>query len=172
MKGIASAFFAASLLCACSDQPPRKLEPVVPKAPACPSPSHPASSVEEVLRDHARVESLAGAALLDEFHAQSAKAESSETDRVRFALLLSMPGTSFRDVPKAILLLKEPIADPALAEFARLLVALLREEHRSDEASVHLAKLLHEEKKRSEMLQEKIDAITNLEKNMILRERK
>lgn len=97
-----------------------------------------------------------------------------ELNRLQFALLLSLPGTSFRDDSAALALLK-PIAkdgsaDSVLRPLAILLQSALLELRHSDEALQQQTTKLKDEQRRSESLQQKLDAILEMEMKMIERE--
>ena len=165
---------AAAMLSACATPPETRPEQARPRpVQKCPSPPEiTVSPVETLLKYHARLVSLSQNDLVAEFHKARLSAASDELQRIRFAVLLTLPGTAFRDLQKAEELLKGPIGDPLLADFAALLGAQIHEERLSDSAAHGLAKMLREEKKRAESLQGKIDAIKNLERNIIQREKR
>ncbi len=99
----------------------------------------------------------------------------SDSDRVKLAMLLSLPNTSFQSIAEALKLLQDPPANPAspppaLHNLARMLNVLLTEQQRESDTSNDLAKALAAEKAHSEFLQGKIDAVKNLEINMIHRD--
>jgi hypothetical protein len=119
--------------------------------------------------------------------------DKSELNRLQLALLLSFPGTTFRDDNAALALLypfiKEkgregstlrPLAiwlHSELLELRRTNEALqqqgatLKEElRRTDEALQQQAAKLKEEQRRAEALQQKLEAILDMEKKMIERE--
>ena len=99
----------------------------------------------------------------------------SDANRARLALLLILPNTSFRDTTSALYLLNEwPRGDgkpiSGLQSFRNLLTALLAEQQRLNNSADELSHKLKEEQKRVETLQNQIEAIKSMEKNMILRE--
>ncbi|MHB1677163.1 MAG: dihydrolipoamide acyltransferase [Sulfuriferula sp.] len=96
----------------------------------------------------------------------------SDSSRVRVAILLALPDTPFHDVPAALNLLSnwpedEKVSPPALDGFARLLSVLLVQQQQSTNTVNDLTQKLKEEKKRAETLQGQIDAVKNMEKNLI-----
>ncbi|KIO48921.1 hypothetical protein [Nitrosospira sp. NpAV] len=104
----------------------------------------------------------------------------SEANRARLILLLILPNTPFRDVNSALYLLNEWPRDvkpvTGLQSFRNLLATLLAEQQRLsnsvDESALKLNELsikLKEEQKRVETLQNQIEAIKSMEKNLILR---
>lgn len=100
--------------------------------------------------------------------------DKTELNRLQLALLLSLPGTNFRDDSAALNLLK-PIAKVGgegsdLRPFAIWLQSALLELRRSDEALQQQAAKLKDEQRHSEVLQQKLDAILDMEMKMIERE--
>ena len=96
----------------------------------------------------------------------------SDSSRVRLAILLALPDTSFHDVPAALNLLNnwpedQNVSPPTLDGFARLLSVLLMQQQQSTNSVNDLTQKLKEEKKRAETLQNQIDAVKNMEKNSI-----
>lgn len=90
---------------------------------------------------------------------QALQATRSDFNRVRLAMLLSLPGTALADEPRALELL-DPIAKNPSCELyglASLLVSNLQERRRLDA--------------NAQGLQQKLDALRLLERNMIERKR-
>jgi hypothetical protein len=98
----------------------------------------------------------------------------SDSNRARLVLLLILPNTSFRDITSAVYLLNEWPRDshPAtnLQSFRNLLASLLAEQQRLTHSVEELSQKFKDEQKRVETLQNQIDAIKSMEKNLILRE--
>ncbi|HEX7952161.1 MAG TPA: hypothetical protein VF523_03710 [Burkholderiales bacterium] len=99
----------------------------------------------------------------------------SDLNRLQLALLLSLPGTSFRDDNGALALLGTFAKDrnhgnSTLRPLAMWLYSGLLELRRSDEALQQQAAKLKDEQRRSEALQQKLDAILEMEMKMIERE--
>lgn len=98
----------------------------------------------------------------------------SDANRARLILLLILPNTTFRDTTSALYLLNEWPRDtkPAtgLQSFRNLLAALLAEQQRLSNSVDELSLKLKEEQKRVETLQNQIEAIKSMERNLILRE--
>jgi hypothetical protein len=96
----------------------------------------------------------------------------SDANRIRLVLLLALPNTSFRDVPSALHLLNDWPRDSKqvnnLQSFRNLLAALLAEQQRLSNHLEETSQKLKEEQKRADTLQHQIDAIKNMEKNLIL----
>lgn len=119
--------------------------------------------------------------------------DQSELNRLQLALLLSLPGTSFRNDSAAIALLRPLTKDTGqegstlrplaiwlhseLLEFRRIeetsqqQTAKLREElRRNEETLQQQAAKLKDEQRRAEALQQKLEAILEMEMKMIERE--
>jgi hypothetical protein len=98
----------------------------------------------------------------------------SDANRARLALLLILPNSSFRDLNSAINLLNEWPRDTktptSLQSFRNLLASLLVEQQRVNHGMEELSQKLKDEQKRVETLQNQIEAIKSMEKNLILRE--
>jgi hypothetical protein len=106
---------------------------------------------------------------------QSFEKEKSELNRLQLALLLSLPGASFRDDNAALALLGPLVKDKnpegsTLRPLAVWLHSELLEIRRSDEALQQQTLKLKDEQHRSEALQQKLDAILDMEMKMIERE--
>lgn len=106
---------------------------------------------------------------------QAFENDKSDLNRLQLALLLSFPGTSFRDDSIAIALLNPVVKDKTagtstLRPLATLLQTELMELRRADEASQQQAGKLKDEQRRGEALQQKLDAILDMEMKMIERE--
>ena len=96
----------------------------------------------------------------------------SDTNRTRLVLLLIMPHTSFRDLTSALYLLNEwPRGETKafnhLLSFKNLLAAQLVEQHRLSNSVDELSQKLKDEQKRVETMQNQIDAIKSMEKNLL-----
>lgn len=93
-----------------------------------------------------------------------------DMNRARLILLLILPNSQPRDLPAALHLLNEWPRDnkPAsLQGFRNLLAGLLAEQQRLNHSVEELAQKLKEEQKRGETLQSQIEAIKNMEKNLL-----
>jgi hypothetical protein len=97
----------------------------------------------------------------------------SDANRARLVLILILPNTSFRDTGSALYLLndwpREGRPATGLQSFRSLLTVLLAEQQRLTHSADELSQKLKEEQKRVEMLQNQIEAIKSMEKNLILR---
>ena len=102
---------------------------------------------------------------------QSFMRNKSDTNRARLVLLLILPNTSFRDVTSAMHLLNEWPKDSNsannLQSFRNLLAGLLAEQQRLSHGIEELSQKLKDEQKRAETLQNQIDAIKSMEKNLL-----
>jgi len=154
----------AVLAAACAPLPTVETEDPrrVDKQPAIVRPAPPAQSeVESLLAYYQQMKGLSGAELGREHEtARQAYARSrTEFNRVRFAMMLSLPNTAFSDDGRALELL-EPVSrnfNGQLHALASMLVTHLQERKRLD-ASV-------------QGLQQKLDALKSLERSMIERKR-
>jgi hypothetical protein len=95
----------------------------------------------------------------------------SDANRTRMVLLLIMPGTSFRDVTSALYLLNEWPREAKtfnhLLSFRNLLAGQLMEQQRLSSSVEELSQKLRDEQKRVETMQNQIDAIKSMEKNLL-----
>jgi hypothetical protein len=96
----------------------------------------------------------------------------SDANRIRLVLLLIMPQTSFRDANSALYLLNEWPRGEArtfnhLLSFRNLLAAQLVEQQRLSSSIEELSQKLRDEQKRVETMQNQIDAIKSMEKNLL-----
>jgi hypothetical protein len=106
---------------------------------------------------------------------KSFERDKSELNRLQLALLLSLPGTGFRDDNAALVLLGPFVKDKGdggstLRPLALWLHSELLELRRNDEALQQQTAKLKEEQRRSEALQQKLEAILDMEMKMIERE--
>lgn len=95
----------------------------------------------------------------------------SDANRLRLVLLLTLPQTSFRDIPQAVTLLNEWPRDARpsnLQSFRNLLAAFLADQQRLGNNLEEASHKLKDEQKRADMLQHQIDALKSMEKNLIL----
>ena len=95
----------------------------------------------------------------------------SDANRTRLVLLLIMPNTSFRDVTSALYLLNEWPREAKtfnhLLSFRNLLAGQLMEQQRLSSSVEELSQKLRDEQKRVETMQNQIDAIKSMEKNLL-----
>ena len=101
--------------------------------------------------------------------------DKSELNRVRLALLLSLPGTAFYDDQAALNLVQPFLNDKryensVLRPLAVMLHSQLSELKRLDEALQQQTAKAREEQRRADALQQKLEAILEMEMKMIERE--
>lgn len=179
---IANALLLTAMLSACSNTTVHA--PAIMDMASCPPKSGIALSLNEAVRYYTCIGSLPAPDLATEYTAtmHSYSKTGSDSDRIRLAMLLSLPDTSFHNTAEALKLLESfpgnlpgkpaapPSAEPALHHLARMLSMILAEQQRENDILNELAKALAAEKAHSDFLQGKIDAIKNLEINMIHRD--
>ncbi len=132
---------------------------------------------ERALRFYHRIISLKSAELAQELGSarQNFEMEKSGLNRVRLAMLLSLPGTSFRDDHAASHLLQpllrdRELEDSPLRPLALLLNGHLAETRKLEEALQQQNTKTKEEQRKSEALQQKLEAILEMEMKMLERE--
>lgn len=120
---------------------------------------------------------LKGADLAREIESirQEFETDKSEFNRVRLAMLLSLPGTGLRDDQTALNLLQPFLSDKSyenstLRPLALVLHAQFSEIKRLDEALQQQTAKSKEEQRRADALQQKLEAILEMEMKMIERE--
>lgn len=128
--------------------------------------------LNEVIRYYSHIRELPAPDITKEYNTISLNFSKtgSNPDRIKLAILLTLPHNPFHDTAAAIDLLKtlpdKTTASPSdLHEFALLLGMLLARQEQTDEALSDLAKALATEKAHSKSLQGKIDAIKDFEIN-------
>jgi hypothetical protein len=99
----------------------------------------------------------------------------SDYRRVRLALLLSLPGTTFRDDAAALALLQGWVKDKrnensSLRPLASIILSHLQELRRVDDALQSQSSRLRDEQRRADALQQKLEALLEMEMRMIERE--
>lgn len=131
----------------------------------------------DMLAYHQRIYAMTGEELNAEYAAisQGLAKQKSDTARLRLAMLLSVAGTSFHDGGRAKALAEEVAksknADSsALRSLASMIAANIAEQRRQDERSQKLAQRVQEEEKRADALQQKLDGLKAIEKNLLNRE--
>jgi len=127
----------------------------------------PASDLDSLLLYFQHIKKLSGAELGREHdNARQGYARThSEINRVRLAMMLSLPNTSFNDEPRALELLEPVVKNPqaSLHGLAFLLSAYIQEQKRLDGNVQNLQQNLHG-------LQQKLDALKSLERSLTERE--
>jgi hypothetical protein len=124
-------------------------------------PRRPSSEIDDLLTYFQQVRRMPAAELGREHDAvrQAYLYSRTDFDRVRLAMVLSLPGTSVTDEPRALELLDPLVKAPGgrLSGLATLLATNLQERRRLDASA--------------QGLQQKLDALMLLERNMIERKR-
>ena len=120
---------------------------------------------------------LKGADLAREIEStrQEFETDKSELNRIRLAMLLSLPGAGLRDDQAALNLLQPFLSDKnyensTLRPLALVLHAQFSEVKRLDEALQQQTAKAREEQRRADALQKKLEAILEMEMKMIERE--
>ena len=120
---------------------------------------------------------LKGADLAREIEStrQEFETDKSELNRIRLAMLLSLPGTGLRDDQAALNLLQPFLSDKSyenstLRPLALVLHAQFSEVKRLDEALQQQTAKAKEEQRRADALQKKLEALLEMEMKMIERE--
>jgi hypothetical protein len=131
----------------------------------------------DLLAYQQRVRGLSGDELAAEYASASQALARQKTDvnRLRLALLLSLPGAAFRDDGRAASLADEVASrkggnEGGLRSLAALVAASAAERRQQEERSQKLAQKLQEEEKRADALQQKLDGLKAIEKNLLNRE--
>ena len=164
----------ALMLSACSNT---KIRGPSTDPASCPAPPSIALTLNEAVLYYTCLGSLSAPDIAKEYIAvgQSYSKTGSDADRIKLAMLLSLPDTAFHSTEEALKLLQDspdkPGTSPSgLHVLAKMLSMLLTEQAHESDISNNLAKELAAEKARSNFLQGKIDAVKNLEINMIHRD--
>ena len=162
-----TALAVCALLAGCTTMQPAEVtepEPTVTQQPSEPPPPQPAarrSDAEYLLSYFVHLRKLSTPELARE-HDAARRAYSgtrSDYNRVRLAMIMTLPNTSFYDEPRALDLL-EPIARTSaapLSGLALLLASQLQERKRLDA--------------NAQALQHKLDALKSLDRSLIERKR-
>ena len=130
----------------------------------------PAGDSESLLAYFENVRSLQASELAREYHSarELYAASPSEGNRVRYAMLLSIPGAAFSDNARALEAL-EPLLksqNAALRHLAFIVNAHIGEQRRGQ----MLQQKLDQEQRRGQDMQQKLDALKSLEKDLIKRD--
>lgn len=131
----------------------------------------------ELLAYQQRIRAMSGEELAAEYTAasQTLAKQKSDMARLRLAMLLSLPGAAFRDDGRAVALADEVASrrnsdGGGLRPLAALIAANAGEQRRQEERTQKLAQKLQEEEKRADALQQKLDGLKAIEKNLLNRE--
>ena len=176
---IAPALAACALLASCAEQPPAPVHESTapPVAPGAATPVVARSNADELVSYLARIRTLSESALGAE--AARMKRESSDLARVKAALALSLsPQSDEQDILDLVdATARKTSADRDVRAMATLLHAMASERKRLKQRAAAAAGELREErravetqKQRAEALQQKLDALTDLEKSLANRD--
>jgi len=181
---------ALASLVGCSTIPDQ--QPTIPEQLPCQCPPPPESvmtcQMDDMMQYYESLRKLTSPELgkLYERVKQNFAQNKSDANRIRLVLLLTLPQTSFRDIPAAVNLLNESPRDIKsnnssnannannsnnannLQSFRNLLAALLADHQRLSNNAEEVSQKLKEEQKRADMLQHQINALKSMEKNLIL----
>ncbi len=148
--------------------------PRVADSAQCPPPAARALDTDELLHYHACLATLSPAQLAREYDAvKRASAQGGDSSqRIRLALLLARPEAPFHSLPQALQLLTPAPGARAdgMQDLAALLRAALAEQLRLEDRSQDLEKQLATERAHADSLQDKIDSIKELERNLTQKE--
>jgi hypothetical protein len=137
------------------------------------------SAADDVMEMLGRFGGASPAELAREYDALAAIPEPNRggASQLRLALLLAQPGLPFRDDAAALRVLQEwerrqPAADPALKSFVHWQKSMLTERNRLAAALDESSAKLREEKKRADACKDKLEAIKEMEKSLIERDKR
>lgn len=166
------------LLTGCASQPAMLPSPPATQPPPVAQPPL-SSAADDVMELLGRLGGATPAELAREYDALAAIPEPNRggTSLLRLALLLSQPGLSFRDDAAALRVLQEwerrqPAADPAQKSFVHWQKGMLTERIRLAAALDEGSARLREERKRADACNDKLEAIKQMEKSLIERDKR
>jgi hypothetical protein len=135
------------------------------------------SDIDRLLQFHQRALTLRGPELAREYERTRLEFEKDASDlhRMQLAMMLSIPDAAFRDDAAAVGLLQPILRDrsepgSALRPLALFLQSYVLELRRVDDALQAQAGRLRDEQRRAEALQQKLEALLEMEMKMIERE--
>ncbi len=135
------------------------------------------SDTERALRFYDRIIRLKGPELAQELATAKLEFEKEKSglNRMQFAMLLSVPGAAFRDDHAAANLLQHFLKDKnaedsPLRPLAVLLNSQLSDSHKLEEALQQQTAKTKEEQRKSDALQQKLEALLEMEMKMLERE--
>lgn len=153
--------------------PPPAVECPPSPLPASVAPVVESSALDELLRESAGWHQLPPEVLRQQYAqaSQAVQQSTSAVNRMRMALLWLMPNTPFHDPASAWSTLRDlsvsrPGSDAELTAFAAALLDVAEDGRRTAD---ELTLKLHEQQKRADALQEKVDAIRNMERDLMRR---
>ncbi|TCV89607.1 hypothetical protein EDC63_102125 [Sulfurirhabdus autotrophica] len=132
----------------------------------------------DTLQYISRVRGLQGDELNREYTSvlQALAKQKTAVNRIKLAFLLCLPNTNFKDDVRANSLLAEVFEDKkdnsSIANLAALLANQTYELKRQEERFQKMNQAMKDEQKRADQLQQKLDALKNIEKSIIQRESK
>ena len=105
---------------------------------------------------------------------QALAKQRSDSNRLKLALLFSLPYAAFRDDGRALALAEETLAnksiEPELRPLALYITVVAAEQKRQEERYQIVSQKLREVERRAETRQQKLNAIKTIEKDLISRE--
>lgn len=135
------------------------------------------SDMADLLAYYQRIRTLGGDELAVEYGAatQALAKQKSDAGRLRLAMLFSLPGAAFRDDGRAAALAEDVASrkspeSSSLRPLALFIAATANEQRRHEERNQKLSQRLQEEEKRADALQQKLDGLKAIEKNILDRE--
>jgi hypothetical protein len=182
---VGSNVLAVMLLVGCAglDKPDSATAPVPAKPRPLPQTQEvvpvPPSAADEVMAWLDRIGGATPAELVREYDTLAALPEPDHggAGQMRLALLLAQPGLPFRDDAAALRLLgewekRQAAADPALKGFVSWFRSILVERGRIAGQLEDSGARMREERKRAEACKEKLEAIKDMEKSLLEREKR
>ncbi|PZP64506.1 MAG: hypothetical protein DI596_01815 [Azospira oryzae] len=174
-RSVRASLLAALALAAGCAVPPGGEQP----SPAFPAVMRPLSDVEALLDYYERLTNLQGPELAKEHErARQAYAKTrSDYHRLQLALYGALPNAGAEEQMQSLNLL-EPLVKSSehrnadLRRLALLLHGLIQEQRRLGESLNAASQKAKEEQKRADNLQQKLDALKSIEKNLIEREQR
>lgn len=158
--------------CTTTTAPQPTQQPVRTPAMAYCPPAKENPKLGEIIRYYSHISALALPDAVSEYNtvSQNFSKNPNNTERIKLAMLLSLPNTAFHNTAAALDLLETWSDQPAdsssdLHDLALLFGALLAQQKQADETVNDLGKALASEKMHSKSLQGKIDAIKAFEIN-------
>lgn len=94
-------------------------------------------------------------------------------NRIKAALIYALPNSKLRDNAKAVSLLAELLKEKQIEEDVSAFLAILKdyvdERQKLEDSAVRLSQRIRDEQRRADELQQKLDALKNIDKTMIER---
>jgi hypothetical protein len=149
--------------------------PVEPEIPVAQAPQVPLNDLNDLMHYYSSLLNKSALELAWEYnYANNHYRESMDSqERLKFLILLLLPDTHFRNVQAALDILENPPQtvefSPNLAAFEKFLVLLLKEQQSASSQAEQLSVKLRATETQVKILQDRIDAIKNIEKNLLRR---